>query len=289
MSSPLVLRTAHAVAGFRRGRPLTTFIPNKRARLGYTIASHLYRNRGKYYRAAKVIGRAWRKRRPVRRRQGMGRIGNNRGRAIAKRTQPATFTNLSGSTRTLYERDLTDISKTTTNEINARQRDTCFVSGVKICMELKNLRSIPLLFNYAVVFDKRGNDQTTVLDTTDFFRAMDSDDRSTDFSIVLRSNEFHCLPLNTDRFTVLTHQRMRLGPVSTSSQFTTENNTNYRFIEKWVKLGKNLSWNDGHCQSKIWFIMWADNMLNGSGTAAQTNQFQCDAKFVTYFREPCAC
>ena len=64
MSGQLVLYGAHALAGYKRGAvavPVTRAA--KRTKVALGVINHMYRNRGKYKRAARVIGRAWRRRR----------------------------------------------------------------------------------------------------------------------------------------------------------------------------------------------------------------------------------
>ena len=218
------------LAGYRRPGAMLTGRPSKRARMAIGVANHLWRNRGKYRRAAKVIGKAWRAR--ARRRASMARIGTTPGTAQCKRASVAkdTFT---GSTRTLYFTELQDITKTTTNEIDKRQRDVVKLSGVKLCIEVNHLQTAPLLVNYAIVYDKRSNDGTTTVNTGDFFRANGGTQRAKDFSTVLSSAEFHCLPLNTDRFTVLWHKRFKLGVNTPSGGYSNNSRENYRMIQKY--------------------------------------------------------
>lgn len=279
---------AMAVAGYAPGaRRAAAALINprsaKRARMMYAAASHMYRNRGKYRRAASLIGRAWRRSR--KRRIGMGRIGQARGVARAKRTETETLTNGSASTRVLYNDEITNIPKTTVNDIDARQRDVVRLSGFKMCFEIKNNDSVPLLCNYAVVYDKQNGETVS---TSDFFRSNGGNERAKDFSVLLNSYEFHCLPLNTDRFTVLWHRRFVLAPnpAVASTGFTGENRNNWKTFEKYVKLKKHITFEGGVAQSKLWLLRWYDKFQQASGGAITINIANVDHHVMAYWREP---
>ena len=215
----------------------------------------------------------------------MARIGTTPGTAQCKRASVAkdTFT---GSTRTLYFTELQDITKTTTNEIDKRQRDVVKLSGVKLCIEVNHLQTAPLLVNYAIVYDKRSNDGTTTVNTGDFFRANGGTQRAKDFSTVLSSAEFHCLPLNTDRFTVLWHKRFKLGVNTPSGGYSNNSRENYRMIQKYQKINKLIRYEDGSAQSKIWLMWWCDLFSNPAATPAAANVLQYQHEGIVYFREP---
>lgn len=243
--------------------------------------------------AAKKIQRAWKRHsatvRP-KRRIGMGRIGQPAGRARAKRCSTAIKTNTSISTRTLYYEALTDIPKTTQNEIDSRQRDVIHLSGFKICGEVLNDGTNTLLFNMAVVYDKRANDETTAISTSDFFRSNEGNARAVDFSILLASHEFHCLPLNTDRFTVLAHKRWKLrtgfGVANGAGDPYWSNQDSGKFMEYWIPLKKKITFEDGHAQSKIWLLYWCDRWQTGPTNTPVANSANIDYRVVAYFREP---
>lgn len=215
-----------------------------------------------------------------------GRIGFPKGTATSKRAATVTNTGDPLSTRTLYYENLVNIAKTSTNEIDKRQRDNAYISGFKICYDVLNYSVNPVLLNVAVVYDKRSNDGTVIMALDDFFRSSEGNNRAKDFSITLDANEFHCLPLNTDRFSVLKHGRFTLGPTQSATVGAyTVNRENYKSIMWWVPLKKQIRYNDGNAQSKVWLIWWCDKFQAGTGVAAVTiGQTQIHA--VTYFKEP---
>jgi hypothetical protein len=105
----------------------------------------------------------------------------------------------------LYTTDLTNIGQG--DAINQRDRHTVELMGVKLCMELTALSNNPLYVNVAVVHLKN----TDAPLNQDFFRSSGGPTRGTDFNESLNSNEFHSLPMNTDKFVVLSHKRYRLN------------------------------------------------------------------------------
>lgn len=295
--SDLILHPAHALAGFQLGKRKRSPIPSvdqilgiadPRYRLALGALRHMYRNRGTYRRAARSIQRAWRKRRaarPVKRARKHG-VGKVRGTANSKRCE---IENNNGfmNTRTLYQTELTEISKTSTNAINARQRDLIYISGFKICLEYQNKTTLPVYLNIAIVHDKRTNDsQLQITDLDDFFRGS-AQQRTKSFSTALTGNEFRCLPLNTDRFTVLKHIRLHLTPnQATVPGFDYRNGRNYGFKQMWCPLKRQIRYGDDeHAQSKLWLIHWCDQFGRNSLQPAVSDAINFNKKIVTYFKE----
>jgi hypothetical protein len=127
-------------------------------------------------------------------------FGRELGSASGKQTAVRETNQLVYKTRTLYVTELTNIAQG--EGIDQRDRRTIELMGVKLCMELTALSNNPLYVNVAVVHLKNTDSGLN----TDFFRGA-SGSRGVDFDISLNSNEFHCLPLNTDKFVVLSHKR----------------------------------------------------------------------------------
>lgn len=285
--SSIVLHPSHALAGYRpgafarkrAGAALYAAVP-KRYKMAIGVGAHLYRNRGRYYRAARIIGRAWRRNRG----RLKNRIGKAPGTATSKRCAIVNTDVISKATRTIYEINLVQIPKTTTNAIDSRQRDIVNVRGFKLCFQIRNKRPEPLLFNMAVVYDKRSNDAAVVVNENDFFRGA-GNDRGQAFSNTLTSNEFHCLPLNKDRFTILWHKRFMIGGDSDTTDIKNVTR-NYRMFHKWLPLKKQIAFDDDNAQSKIWLIYWGDRFLEPASAAAASDTFDIMEYHKVYFREP---
>lgn len=276
MSTALVpiARTALAASGRKRAAVLLMPRTMKRARTGVRTARNVYG-------AATRIQRAWRRSRKARGRL-KHRIGKPRSTANSKRRTMYSEDNLI-STRTLYFRNLVDIPKGTTNSINERDRHICYISGFKLCFELLNRGTPPMCMNLAVVYDKRSNDTVGTVSTSDFFRGGGSG-RASDFSNSLSSNEFRCLPMNKDRFTILWHRRIMLG-TDDGAGFSVGNHNNYRVLDKWLPLKKQITWEDGDAQSKIWLLWWCDGFDIAAAATPLANQATVNLRAVTYFRE----
>lgn len=192
-------------------------------------------------------------------------------------------------TRTLGLIDLTTIQRG--DGINERERDTLHLSGVKFCWELRNDTELPLYLNMAVVHIKGC---TPIEDIAkDFFRGAGnntSNGRFLDFSDELTSNEFRCLPLNTDKFVVLHHKRMRLIPQDQSAErINDQSGRNYRNVDWYTKINRTIQYDENGARtdnSNLYFMYWCDQYLQPGGTLPVTGALQTQRKFITYFHEP---
>lgn len=290
MSAPLVLYGAHALAGYKRAT-MPYARAAKRARTAYAIGSYAVRqarrhyrsNKGTYRAAAKAIQRAWRSRKA--RTNNLSRIGAI-GKAISKRANTeADSIPLTINSRTLYFTQINQIEKATDNELDRRIRDSVYIKGFKCCMEFENNLNRPMYFHSAIVYDKRSNDGTTIVTTDDFFRSRQGNERSVDFSTALSSLEFRCLPLNTDRFSVLRHKRFFLTPVNSGAGFTAASGKNYKLYEDYIRLKKLVRWNDNQAQSKIWWLQWFDYYGRVGGDPAEVGGATMTRMCTMYFKD----
>lgn len=216
---------------------------------------------------------------------------------------------ISKTTRTLNAVRLLDINRNDDggNFMNERQKRTCMLSGIKFCSELRNTDAVdstrPKYVNVALVTDKE-TDGSTVAQSTfnggDFFRDYrDGSNRSRDFytknadgsfstTSDLSSNELHCLPINTDRYGVLFHKRIKMRP----------NNGNFvdcKNLDFYVKLKRQLRWDqsaDGSDNAYpegngIWLVMWCDNFMVSASAPGVDNQIDARFRILTYFNDTC--
>mgnify|MGYP000524295661 CR=1 FL=1 len=260
----------------KRAAYLAAPMPYKRARMAYGVARHVYTNRGRYKRAARVIGRAYRR---YRRSRLMGRIGQPPGLATTKRRQQLINTE-NVNTLTLYQTDLTAIPHTTTNQINDRQRDVINLRGFRICWDFWNQGAFPALCNVAVVYDRQNDFPAG---TTDFFRGNGAT-RATDFSTLQHNaQQFHCLPLNKDRFTILTHKRFELDR-TVGGGFNGATRM-WKTMKFYVPLKKQIRYEDDEPNSRILLLYWFSHLMQATGTAAAPTGI-VQIKTITYFKEP---
>jgi hypothetical protein len=171
------------------------------------------------------------------------------------------------------------------NSINQRERQMVNMRGFKICIELRNIRDDPLYFNLAVIAPK-GATATPV--TPDFFRGS-TDDRAIDFGTALTSNEFHCLPINTDKYVVLLHKRYRLGPSPGATLYTNENSNNFLNIDRYVSLKRQLRWSKDEQSAesgRVYVVHWAAAFGASTGTLPAANSYSMSKRYISYWKEP---
>lgn len=222
--------------------------------------------------AAKTIQKAWRNRH-----KGLDAMGHDLGSATAK-TDTGTQDNAVTSTRTLNSRAL--IQLTRGDNINARERDIIDLRGFKFCVQAQNLRTnAPLYVNVAVVSSKF--DPTQAPTTAGFFRGENSS-RGDNFDVNLQSAEFHCLPINTDKYFIQAHHRIQLAPFNTQQK-------DYAMKEFYVPIKRQIRFDDsgsGSLNRQFYLVWWCDILLAASGSLPVSTALSLQWKAVTVFREP---
>lgn len=187
-------------------------------------------------------------------------------------------------TRTLYKTNLTTSDVQGDNR-NQRERGVVNFRGFRICLALYNARTVPIYFNLAVVSPKNSEDVTTA----NFFRSSTSE-RGVDFANGRNSLEFHCLPLNSDKFVILRHKRYRISPQGTGTgAFTDHSGRNYKNIDWYVPLKRQLRFDTTADTSPIngtvWLIMWADDYDAIFSSVPVANAYYVMERHLNYFRD----
>lgn len=242
------------------------------ARYAYNKGRNWLATRGKR-RRTKYASRAKRAR----------RIGNPVGRSGTKRYQQVDASTLQRATRTLYSNNLAEIPHDVDNNIDSRQRDMVNLRGIKICFNLNNQSGNVMCCNIAVVGLKAGVGAVSV---TDFFRG-NSDNRGKDFSVALNQTEFHCLPLNSDKFVVLTHKRFKLA--ATDNAPSSNQISQWKDLQFYIPIKRQLRYTSDTGTSGIstvHMMYWFDNFQTNAGITAAANQVNIQRKWIAYFREP---
>jgi len=205
----------------------------------------------------------------------------------AKRAQIIEEHSIFKNTRKLYGQKLIEVDFG--DNINQRQRNIINVSGLKICCELKNLTNDPLYVNFAILSPKAGVDPSQDIDTTDFFRASDSNDRSKDFSTQLTSTEMHCLPINADKYTVLKHQRTTLVAAATGGDTVSLTGKSYMNLDWWIPMKRQFRF-DGTVgtpdNGQVYFVYWFDRYMTTTLVAETVNGVKFSNKTIMYYHEP---
>lgn len=214
------------------------------------------------------------------------RIGERVGSGGSKRLETTDTQNQVLNTRQLYQFGMMDIAQGT--GIGERLRRVANVRGFKICMEVKNVSTEPMYFNVAVLSVKSGASQAGI-NNTDFFRASNNFNRGVDFGVTLNSNEFHCLPINTDRYIILRHKRYRLVPPNAGSTVS-HRGLSYMNINWYIPLKRQIRWDEDTATNPeagaVFLVFWSDLMFTAAGGVSQIGAMNVSTRTVTYFREP---
>ena len=221
--------------------------------------------------AAKTIQKAWRAR------KGLDAMGHTPGSGTAKTDVPARSTNATG-TRTLNFESLIDITRG--DAINARERDVIDLRGFSICMGgQNNLTGLPLLVNVAVLSSKF--DPTQNPTSADFFRGEGSS-RGEDFDTSLQASEFHCLPINTDKYFVQAHHRMKLSRFGVNAQDHFQKKF-YVPIKRQIRFDTTTSTS---INRQFYLVWWCDAHMEPAASPVRPTALNFQYKCVTHFREP---
>lgn len=251
--------------------------------------------------AARKIGRAfraYRSRKPKRKREVNTPVaGKPVGAATTKRNDQS-MESMSLATRTLYAINLLPISKnSTTNDIDLRNRDVVNFRGVKLCIELKNNDVNNLLYYNIALVTPREMDETApnigaVVKEADlmgiyldgFFRGGGAT-RGTDFDhLQLSSNEFHCLPINSDKFKVHWHKRLKLGKLQNQTQFESQIN-----IDEYIKVDRQIAYESGSSRplpsNRMYCVFWCDRFQQNTGSTPVLAHATTSVHLVKYFKD----
>lgn len=259
-----------------------------RRRRAYRVISKAVRG----YRAAKATGifRGVKRlaRAGIMQRRKRMKIGDRVGKATAKRNETINENTIAWDDNTLYPYDILQLGRTSTNEINQRQRDVSNVRGFKLCMEVRNNGTSPLYWNVAVCAVNERGGHNAAYHEDDFFRSY-GNERAVAFGDAnLGTLDRHCRPINSDKFTILMHKRFKLGPVSPIAY--SDDKKSYMNFMRYVPLKRQIRWSDGSTDSipenanlylYHWFGQW-NKATNVVSTGAATGSLRS----VIYFREP---
>lgn len=262
----------------------------KKARVAYGAASYLYHNRKRVGMAANTIRRAYRRYRRSRQKFSRTHIGGPVGYGTAKKRETVRETQMIVQTRTLYRHELNTLPRDLGSIDNSsRFRDIVNVRGWKICMEIANTASIPIYLNVAVLSSKQqqiGENANGDNFEPDFFR--DEGQRGVDFvDPNLSSIDYHCRPINSDKFVILKHKRYRLAN-DTGSNYQSGASNSYKNINWWIPCRRQIRYEDGKETpetGEVKLVYWTDRFLSGVQQLPSTTA-QLNLRCITYFKEP---
>ncbi len=242
------------------------------ARAGGRIAKWAYRR----YKTGRRSGYS----RAKRGRFSKTRIGEVVGSSNSKpRIQVRNSLALSRASRTLYSENLTVTDQG--GNRNERERGVINCRGFRICMAIRNNISEPLYVNVAVVSPKNAGEITSA----NFFRAS-GQSRGSDFDNSKTGLEFHCLPLNTDKFAILKHKRYRLNNEESGSNITGKN---YMNIDWYIKLKRQLRYDDTTTTSPIdgavYLLYWCDRFFGQDSNIPVGASMSTMERHIMYFHD----
>lgn len=213
-------------------------------------------------------------------------FGNRVGTVVSKWAETASGSNLNVRSRDLNVTEVTDLTKTTTNQINQRQRDIINLRGFKIRGHIVNDRNRDCTFHLCLLYAK---DADTV-STTRFFRDYgQGTDRHRDFANGLSGFEFNTLGINTTEYTVLMHKRIKLAPATAADGFQSHVGKNYYDIDIWKPIKRQIEYDNAtqtSCNTKLFMVWWMGYGAVASGTTPFTNAGTFNYTVNMCFREP---
>ena len=210
--------------------------------------------------AARRIQRAFRKRRATKKRKlntgAASRVGEAPRVFNSKREQNSSITNVLQDTRTLYQWELTQLAAGTNRE-DQRSRHLINCKGFQIAFHVFNLHNEPFYLNIAVIAPKHSNELTII----DFFRGVDGA-RGNDFDTSLSALEMHFHPINTDKYTILKHDRTTVGPRVDSNSYNSDTGfASYITRNFWIPVKRQLRYDNTlgtSCTTPIFLVYWMD-------------------------------
>lgn len=232
--------------------------------------------------AAKVLQRLARGRNArtkyVNRLRGLGEVA---GTDTSKRSEIATDGWQLKAQNTLHIQRIALLPQDAT-KINARNRQTIYLGGFKVCMQFDHVVGSNYYCNLAVVAGKFRGEITG----TDFFRG-NGENRQLDFTASITAFDRHCLPLNSDEFHVLKHIRFDLhADVNENPESTKQ-----RRFEFYVPVNRQIRYEDSTSVFPetdfalcYWFGEKGQNNVASQDTSV--SPLRVEYKVIQFFREP---
>lgn len=187
--------------------------------------------------------------------------------------------------RTLYTHEITDIPKDTGfNDIDNRQREICYLNGVKIAISLKNNSTKPVHWNVALIMNRRNPSSIPAIQ--EFFRGSGIS-RGLDFNNGLNSNDFRARFINSDANVVLMHERFTLS-TATETSYEAGFKPSFMTFDKYVPIKRMITYDrdTSNANHRIFLVYWCDEFNTATGTLPQSSVIEQCIRMITYFKEP---
>lgn len=205
------------------------------------------------------------------------------------------------STRALYQSEITNIQRQTITALGARmtladKRMTAsiFLKGWKFDIGILNTTQNavdlppprnPSIFNYAILQSKN---QPSGVAATGFFRDFQTS-RDVDFGTGISGSTMCFEAINTDKFHVLLHKRVKLG-----AGYENDTPSNNAWIHKYVPFNRKVVYNDDGvttdpasdaCENPIYLVYWFDDPFSNAGQPQVGNAWCVNIKAVAFFND----
>lgn len=198
---------------------------------------------------------------------------------------------VSFNSHTLYGVSLSTLPRTTVNDRSQRQRDVVSLESVSYQFDVKNKTGNAMQCNIAVVAPKFSG---ALFNTTGytlfgkFFRSPGStNSRYVDFAATTDDLDKHRLPINSDRFIVLSHKRFTLnfGLLGNGIQYD-QDASNFKQVSEYIRIGKEARYStDNEPESgRIYLVFWFSGFQSAS---TSVDAVTCLIKGRGSFKEVC--
>ena len=219
-------------------------------------------------------------------RHSMRRIANPIGTSTCKSREGIAYVDTPASRQLVTFDIVSKIPKDGDDNLNARQRNAVNLSGFKYCIHVRNNEKRPMTFHFAVCVDKRHGGSNY---TDDFFRSQgEGNRRSTNFSNVLSGMDMKCCPINTDRYIVLRHSRLNIGPADADNEYNATGPKNYLTLERYMRVKRQIRYDgaaDSSAQTRILCFVWADLIDAAPDSSGVADAMHMHVNLQTYFRD----
>jgi len=188
--------------------------------------------------------------------------------------------------RTLFSVDVTDIPRGI--NITERIRDVVEFRGIRLCYRIRNLDGNGNMYHHWALISPKTD--AVGVSTNNFFRsdAPQTTGRGRDFDNTLDAHEFHCLPINPDKWNIIRHRKYTLGTITASSSIARTNDS-WREIREWIPIKRQLRYDDDNvantCSTPIFFVHWSARW-NSPGGTAPTAVVNTSYRIHAYFNNP---
>lgn len=261
--------------------PYIGMAPGMYGRIAGTAARVAWNNR-------RFIGRSIRRFGPARRVKKVAarkRVGEPLSSSSTKQVLTVNTGVNPWSARQLYSQAMCEVPKGTQEQ--RRFTDVIKVSGFRITYEVANAMAQPMYFHIAVVSPKVKSDDPGV-DTVDFFRATDGNQRGLDFdgddqeALIM-----HYRGINNDKYNILMHKRYLMGPSfgDGDTNWKEGSNKSYKTGKLYLKLKRQIRFENGLCQTPIELVIWACPLLCTHDRGVIEDAFNAAFQVQAFFKE----